>query len=184
MPRSRGVLRQRTSNCQDRYFAVRLYIELKTVPRGGRRWRRWKAPTLADERGLGAAAEIEMPYLEDEKGASGWSVVEVRSRKNLPGNKRGYCLREHQAVPAVRTIPVVRTRVPEIPRFQLEFLHVEVEVESELSGRARCKVTGSVPLGWHCYCFWIMQLTSIAMLPFSVCLGINLIAINRSISFI
>ena len=147
MPRSRGVLRQRTSNCQDRYFAVRLYIELKTVPRGGRRWRRWKAPTLADERGLGAAAEIEMPYLEDEKGASGWSVVEVRSRKNLPGNKRGYCLREHQAVPAVRTIPVVRTRVPEIPRFQLEFLHVEVEVESELSGRARCKVTGSVPLG-------------------------------------
>lgn len=42
-----------------------------------------------------AAAEIEMPYLEDEKGASGWSAVEVRSRKNLPGNKREYCLREH-----------------------------------------------------------------------------------------
>lgn len=89
-------------------------------------------------RGLGAA-EIEMPYLEDEKGASGWSAVEVRSRKNLPGNKRGYCLREHQAV---RTIPVIRTRVPEIPHFKLEFLHVEVEVESELSGRARCKVIG------------------------------------------
>lgn len=35
-------------------------------------------------------AEIEMPYLEDEKGASGWSAVEVRSRENLPGNKRGY----------------------------------------------------------------------------------------------
>lgn len=61
-------------------------------------------------RGNEGAAEIEMPYLEDEKGASGWSAVEVRSRKNLPGNKRGYCLREHQAVPTavVRTIPVVR----------------------------------------------------------------------------
>lgn len=96
---------------------------------------------VGDERGVGAA-EIEMPYLEDEKGASGWSAVEVRSRKNLPGNKRGYCLREHQTVPAVRTIPVDRTRVPEIPRFQLEFLHVGVEVESELNGRARCKVAG------------------------------------------
>lgn len=130
MSRTSGALRQRTSNCWDRYFAVRLYIELKTVPRGGRRrrrrrrrwwwcggrwwwwWWRWR------KRGRGGAAEIEMPYLEDEKGASGWSAVEVRSRKNLPGNKRGYCLREHQAVPAFRTIPVVscsRTRDSTFP---------------------------------------------------------------------
>lgn len=89
------------------------------------------------------AAEIEMPYLEDEKGASGWSAVEVRSRKNLPGNKRGYCLREDQAVPAaVRIIPVVREE-PEIPRFQLGFLHAEVEVGREPSGRARCKLTAA-----------------------------------------
>lgn len=97
MPRRSEALRQRTSNCQDRYFAVRLYIELKTVPRGGGRRRQRRRREVARGRGW-VAAEIEMPYLEDEKGASGWSAVEVRSRKNLPGNKRGYCLREHQAV--------------------------------------------------------------------------------------
>lgn len=32
MPRTGEALGQRTSNCRDRYFAVRLYIELKTVP--------------------------------------------------------------------------------------------------------------------------------------------------------
>lgn len=40
MSRTSGALRQRTSNCRDRYFAVRLYIELKTVLRGGYRRRR------------------------------------------------------------------------------------------------------------------------------------------------
>lgn len=149
MPRRSEALRQRTSNCQDRYFAVRLYIELKTIPRGGGRRRQRRRREVARGRGW-VAAEIEMPYLEDEKGASGWSAVEVRSRKNLPGNKRGYCLREHQAVSTGSNHSCRSyTRVPEIPRFQLEFLHVEVEVaENESSGRARCKVTGcSAPLG-------------------------------------
>jgi hypothetical protein len=88
-----------------------------------------------------AAAEIEMPYLEDEKGASGWSAVEVRSRKNLPGNKRGYCLREHQAVPPVRTIAVVRTRDSTFPT-ENSFTR-----KRKLGGRARCKVTELAPLG-------------------------------------
>lgn len=94
---------------------------------------------MADDEGGGGgvrrwvgAAEIEMPYLEDEKGASGWSAVEVRSLAKISrGIKGDTACGNTKQFQRFEPFPVVRTRVPEIPRFQLEFLHVEVEVESE-----------------------------------------------------
>lgn len=136
MPRTGEALGQRTSNCRDRYFAVRLYIELKTVP-PQRKAAAMATTEMPVARERVAAAEIEMPYLEDEKGASGWSAVGVRSRKNLPGNKRGYCLREHQAVSANHSCHSYNA----YPRF-----HVS---RTRIPSRGSGKLGASVP-GWTC----------------------------------
>lgn len=157
MPRRSEALRQRTSNCQDRYFAVRLYIELKTSsPR--RRKAATEAPKGSGKRGglplklrcLISRMRKELPDGVQPK----WGLAKIS--RGIKGDTACGNTKQFQRV---RTIPVVRTRVPEIPRFQLEFLHVEVEVgESESSGRARSYwLLG--PLGWHCYCFWVMQLS-------------------------